>query len=266
MGIRIASNNRTVFVANYLNNSVQVVDLESRRLVDEIALGGPQQKTLARKGMEIFYDGERSLDQWYSCHSCHQEGGTNARPMDTMNDGTEMTLKTVLPLYNVTETFPWTWHGWQTNLNDAMEKSITSTMQGEEPSEEDKQALIAFLKSLPVPPNPFRGPDGSLSEAAQRGKQVFFSRKAACIDCHNGPHYTDGKIHDVGLGSESDFYQGYNTPPLTGVYRKVRLLHSGRARDLRRVIEDLHRPELVNGEGELTEQESADLIEFLKSL
>ena len=80
--------------------------------------------------MEIFYDGRRSLDQWYSCHSCHQDGGTNARPMDTMNDGTEMTLKTVLPLYHVTETFPWTWHGWQTNLTDAMEKSITSTMQG----------------------------------------------------------------------------------------------------------------------------------------
>ncbi len=266
MGIRIASDNRTVFVANYLNNSVQVVDLASRQLVDEIALGGPDHKTLARKGMEIFYDGQRSLDQWYSCHSCHQEGGTNARPMDTMNDGTEMTLKTVLPLHHVTETFPWTWHGWQTNLNDAMEKSITSTMQGPEPSEEDKQALIAFLQSIPVPPNPFRGPDGSLSEAAERGKRVFYSRKAACIDCHNGPHYTDGKIHDVGLGSKADVYEGYNTPPLTGVYRKVRLLHSGRARDLRRVINDLHRPELVNGEGELTEQESADLIEFLKSL
>lgn len=266
MGIRIAPNSRTVYVANYLHNAIQVIDLEQRKVIEEIDLGGSKEKSIARVGAEIFYDGRRSLDQWYSCHSCHQDGGINARPMDTMNDGTEMTLKTVLPLYHLTETFPWTWHGWQTNLNEAMEKSITSTMMGKSPSEEDKRALIAFLATLQSPPNPFRQPDGSLSEAAQRGKAVFYSRKAACIDCHNGPYYSDGKIHDVGLGSESDVYQGYNTPPLVGVYRKVRLLHSGRARDLDRVVNDLHRPEHVNGEGGLTEQESADLIEFLKSL
>jgi hypothetical protein len=68
------------------------------------------------------------------------------------------------------------------------------------------------------------------------------------------------------LGSDQDAYQGYNTPSLIGVYRKVRWLHSGRARDLNRVVTDLHRPELVNGEDELTEQQAADLIEFLKSL
>lgn len=266
MGIRIAKDGETVFVANYLRNAVQVVDLKSRGVVQEIALGGPSEMTLARRGMEIFYDGRRSLDQWYSCHSCHQDGGINARPMDTMNDGTEMTLKTVLPLYDVTATFPWTWHGWQTNLNEAMHKSITSTMQGQPPSEADKQALIAFLGTLKAPPNPFRNPDGSLGEAAQRGKQVFFSSKAGCADCHNGKYYSDGKIHDVGLGSDSDFYDGYNTPSLVGVYRKVRLLHSGRARNLERVIKDLHRPEVVNGDGNLTDQESADLIEFLKSL
>ena len=61
-----------------------------------------------------------------------------------------------------------------------MHKSITSTMQSDPPSEQDKQALIAFLKTLKPPPNPFRSPDGSLSEAAQRGKHVFFGRKAGC--------------------------------------------------------------------------------------
>ena len=163
--------------------------------------------------------------------------------MDTMNDGSEDTLKTVLPLHDVTKTFPWTWHGWQENLSDAMHKSITSTMQGEPPSAADKQALIAYLGTLKPPPNPFRQSDGGLSEAAQRGKRVFYSRKAACADCHNGPHYSDGKIHDVGLGRESDRYEGYNTPSLVGLYRKVRFLHSGRARDLDRVINDLHSPE-----------------------
>ena len=266
MGLRIAKDNRTVYVANYLLNAVQVVDLQTRTVISEIALGGPKNKTLARKGMEIFYDAQRSLDQWYSCHSCHQEGGTNARPMDTWNDGTEMSLKTVLPLHDVVHTFPWTWHGWQRNMTEAMEKSITSTMQGEAPTEQDKQALIAFLRTLKSPPNPFRQTDGTLTAAAKRGKKVFFSEKAGCADCHNGPRFTDGQIHDVGLGSDKDAYQGYNTPSLVGVYRKVRLLHSGRARDLKRVVSDLHRPGRVNGEGELSEQETTDLIEYLKSL
>jgi len=72
-----------VFVANYLDNSVQIVDLEERRVTQTIALGGPGEPSLARRGEAIFYDGRRSLDQWYSCHSCHYEGGTNAVAMDT---------------------------------------------------------------------------------------------------------------------------------------------------------------------------------------
>ena len=266
MGLRMAADNRTVYVANYLRNSVQIVDLTEHRVVDEIALGGPPEPSLARHGMEIFYDGGRSLDQWYSCHSCHQNGGINSRPMDTFNDGTPMTLKTVLPLYHVRETSPWTWHGWQDDLTSAIHKSLTTTMIGEPPSDEETQALLAYFESLEEPPNPFRAPDGGLSAAAQRGRAIFESVKAGCAECHTGKHFTDGLIHDVGLGSPDDHYKGYNTPSLRGVYRKVRLLHSGRAKSLERVVNDLHSPEKVAGEGPLTEQETADLIAYLKSL
>ena len=266
MGLRMAPDNRTVYVANYLRNSVQFVDLEENRVTQEVALGGPAEPTLARRGMEIFYDGGRSLDQWYSCHSCHQHGGINSRPMDTFNDGTPMTLKTVLPLYHVTETAPWTWHGWQIDLSAAIHKSLTSTMIGEAPTAEETQALLAFFESLEEPPNPFHDTSSELTAAAQRGRAIFESSWAGCAECHHGEHLTDGLIHDVGLGSEADQYEGYNTPSLRGVYRKVRWLHSGRARTLERVVNDLHSPEKVAGERPLTEQEAADLIAYLKSL
>ncbi len=264
MGLQIAADDKTVYVANYLRNSVQLVDLVDRRLVDEISLG-ESEPSVVRQGMALFYDGTRSLDQWYSCHSCHQNGGGNSRPMDTMNDGTEMTFKTVLPLSGIGETGPWTWHGWQHDLDDAMHKSFTSTMLGQAPSDEEKRALIAFLDVVPLPPNPFLK-KGALSESAERGRIVFESSKAGCADCHNGPYLTDGMIHDVGSGSPKDHYQGYNTPSLLGVYRKLRLLHNGRARSLESVVTDLHSPEKVNGEAALTEQETADLIEYLRSL
>ena len=266
MGLEMDADSRTVYVANYLRNSVQIVDIEEGTIEGEIALGGPGTPSLAREGQAIFYDGERSLDQWYSCHSCHQEGGTNARPMDTLNDGSEMTFKTVLPLHNVTKTGPWTWHGWQDDLENAMHKSMTSTMLGKAPSDHDVKALLAYFDELKLPPNPFREADGSPSPAATRGKLVFESNKAGCANCHSGPLFTDGKVHDVGLGSKNDRYQGYNTPSLLGVYRRVRLLHHGRARSLEDLLTDLHAPGNVAGEGDLSEQELQDLIAYLKSL
>ena len=267
MGLVISDDNDTAYVANYLRNSIQVVDLSARKMVNEFALGGdPEPQTLERYGMTVFYDAERSLDQWYSCHSCHQNGGTNSKAMDTWNDGTGLTVKTVLPLYQVTETHPWTWHGWQTDLDEAMHKSITSTMKGKAPNKRDKKALIAYLSVLKEPPNPFQQSDQATAQSVARGKEIFHSAKAACADCHSGAHFSDGQVHDVGLGSSDDYYDGYNTPSLRGAYRKVRWLHNGRAKTLHRLINELHSPDKVSGHGTLSEQESTDLIEYLKTL
>jgi DNA-binding beta-propeller fold protein YncE len=261
MAIRLAGDDRRVFVANYLANAVQVVDLETQD-VQSIHLGGPAEPSLARRGEAIFYDGRRSLDQWYSCHSCHYEGGTNAVAMDTLNDGTVRTFKTVLPLRNVVDTGPWTWHGWQTDLRAAMRKSLVETMQGPQPSDGDVEALIAYLETLEEPCSPFLADD----EAAIRGRQVFESEKAGCARCHHGPHFTDGEVHDVGLGSEKDVYEGFNTPSLLGLNSRIRLLHDGRGKSLEAVLTGPHDPKNVTGGEGLTAEELADLIEYLKTL
>jgi YVTN family beta-propeller protein len=266
MGLKIGRDDNTVYVANYLDNSVQVVDLAARKLTRTIALGGPKEPSLARRGEAIFYDARRSLDQWYSCHTCHYEGGTSSVPTDTTNDGTAFTFKTVLSLDHLRETGPWTWHGWQTDLGAAMKKSLSETMLGPQPSDEDAAAVLAYLESREPPPNPFRQADGALSESAQRGKLVFESEKAGCATCHSGPYFTDSNIHDVGLGSPRDRYKGYNTPTLRGVYQKVKLLHDGRAESLDDVVTGPHSPEKVAGTAPLTEEEAKDLVEYLKSL
>jgi YVTN family beta-propeller protein len=266
LGIRIGRDNRTVYVANYLDNSVQVVDLAERAIARTIPLGGPPEPSLARKGEAIFLDARRSLDQWYSCQTCHYAGGTNSVPMDTLNDGSTYTFKTVPPLYDLHETAPWTWHGWQTDLPAAMKKSLTETMLGPRPSDDDVTAILAYFHSLERPPNPFRNRDGSLAPAAERGKLVFESDRAGCMNCHRGPQLTDGEIHDVGLGSPRDRYDGFNTPSLRGVYAKVRLLHDGRTENLHDLLTGPHNPREVTGNGELTADELQDLIEYLKSL
>jgi DNA-binding beta-propeller fold protein YncE len=261
MAVRLSPDDQLAYVANYLENAVQVVDLRERRVVRTIGLGAAEEPSLARRGAAIFYDGRRSLDQWYSCHTCHYEGGTNATVMDTLNDGSVRTFKTVLALYHLHETGPWTWHGWQTDLRAAMRKSLTETMQGPAPSDEDVTALLAFLESLEPPP-----PEVPDAEAAGRGRALFASERAACATCHSGPRFSDGQIHDVGTGGPNDVYQGYNTPSLLGVGRRIRLLHDGRARSLEQVLTGAHSPEKVSGQPPFTAEELADLIAYLRSL
>ena len=267
MGLRISADGQLAYVTNYLLNSIQIVDLTARKLFDSIPLGNQPETSLARRGESIFFDAKRSLDQWYSCHSCHYDGGTNATTMDTKNDGDKgFTFKTVLPLYDAVETAPWTWHGWQTDFAAAMRKSITSTMLGKEPSNEDVHALVAYLKTLKSPPNSLGSDERSADKAMTRGRDLFFSERAGCSNCHNGPYLTDGHNHDVGLNNESNEYQDFNTPSLKGVRRKTAFLHDGRATSLHELLEGPHAPEIVTGQGSLSQEELADLITFISSL
>lgn len=266
MGIRFDRAGEHVYVANYLRNSVQVVNLAERKIAREISLGGPAQPSLARRGETIFVDARRSADGWYSCHSCHYEGHTNAVTMDTTNDGSNGTYKMVLSLRNVNRTGPWFWHGRHEDLPAALAKSLKDTMQGPPATDEDVRHLAAYLATLTAPPNPWRNADGTLTAAAVRGQQVFQSDAAGCANCHTGPHFTDGAIHEVGLGSRYDRYDGFNTPSLLSVANRVRYLHHGRALSLDDLLSDLHSPAKVSQTRELTDRERADLVAYLRSL
>jgi YVTN family beta-propeller protein len=271
--LAFAPDNKTLYVANYLEDAVQVVDADAAKLIRTIPLGGPKTLSLARRGEIVFHDARRSFNQWYSCNTCHSDGHTNGLDFDTLNDGRQdnstfhlRSRKKVPTLRRVTQTRPWTWHGWQTSLDDAMVESFTKSMQGPKPSAGDVKALVAFLDTLDYPRNPFRHADGTLTPAARRGEAVFRSQKAGCADCHGGPEFTDGKIHIVGLEENDDAYRGYNPPSLRGTYDKDPYLHDGRSKALRDALEEAHSAESVTGHGELSEKELDDLVAYLKSL
>ena len=268
-----APDGKTLYVANYLGDSVQVVDLEAASLVRAIPLGGPSEPSLVRRGETLFHDATRSFNQWYSCNTCHSDGHTNGENFDTLNDGWQdlstshkRSRKKVPTLRGVTRTGPWTWHGWQDQLSDAMVESFTKSMQGEKPTEAEVEALVAYLGTLDFPRNPNHEADGSISEAAQRGEAVFRSTTAACNTCHGGPNLTDGKVHKVGEDERGAVYKGFNPPSLRGVYDKAPYLHDGRASTLRDALTGDHNPEEVTGLGALSDSELDDLIAYLKTL
>ncbi len=212
----------TLYVANYLANAVQVINTATGVITRTIDLGGPETPSLARQGEALFHDAFRSSNHWYSCNTCHSEGHTGGLDFDTLNDGWQdrsanhlRSRKKAPTLRRVAQTGPWTWHGWQDDLDDAMVESFTKSMQGNKPAPAEVKALVAYLGTLEFPKNPYREPDGSLTPAAKRGETLFRSKKANCASCHGGAELSDGKIHDVGLNERGDVYKG-TIPPRFG--------------------------------------------------
>src|SRR5690606_17727513 len=112
----------------------------------------------------------------------------------------------------------------------------------------DLDALAAYVRSLDAHlPSPYREPDGTLGEAALRGRAVF--EAAGCPSCHSGPALTDSafvdgapRLHDVGTlgpGSGSRLGEpllGLDTPTLHGLWHSAPYLHDGSAPTLRDVL------------------------------
>ena len=259
LGVAFTPDGDELVVANYLSNTVQVVDFESATITKTIPLGGPENPSLARRGESVFYDARRSFNQWYSCHSCHTDGHTNGGLFDTFGDESYENPKKVLSLRGVMQTGPWTWHGAKTNLRDALRQSFETTMRGPEPTDDELDALTAYLKTID-----FVKPPAVDRDAVARGQAIFQAKQ--CNACHAPPSFSSNEVYEVGIESKDDEHKGFNPPSLRNVARRAPFLHDGRARTLEEVLKVHHRPSQLSGETDLTAQQLADLIQFLKSL
>ena len=262
MGVAVTPDGKTAAVANYLLDAVQIVDLSAGRVVRTIPLGGPREPSPARRGEALFYDAGRSHHRWMSCATCHVDGHTNGQNFDTLNDDSYGNPKVTPTLHGVTRTGPWTWHGWQTDLGTAVEKSYTETLFGPKPTADQVRDVVAFLGTLDHPPRPAVAKEKQ--ELVERGR-LLFEGKARCIRCHAGPDFTTPRNYDVKLEPDGSPFKLWNPPSLRGVSDRGPYLHDGRASTLDEVLRVDHAPEKL-GASALTPAERADLIEFLLSL
>ena len=75
--------------------------------------------------------------------------------------------------------------------------------------------------------------------------------------------------HDVGTGGDDPSEKmspAYDTPTLLGIYRTAPYLHHGKAATLADVLTKLNSGDRHGKTSQLTSQQIADLIEFLKAL
>jgi hypothetical protein len=133
-------------------------------------------------------------------------------------------------------------------------------------------ALQAYQLSIPSP----APPTGSFEETAAARGRVVFDGTGNCVTCHAGTHFTDapGRLHSATeVVSEPEPNNGpsfasrsatkmYRSTPLRGLWRHPPYFHNGVSPTLDAVVELYNTRKALN----LTAQQKADLVQYLKSL
>jgi hypothetical protein len=248
------------FVANMLDDSISVVDLEAMKCEATIPLGPTPELSAAEQGERLFFDARLSHDGWMSCHSCHVDGHTNEMLNDNFSDQSFGNPKRVLSLMGIVDESPLGWNGNSESLEVQIRNSIQVTMQADDPPTDAQiGALAEFVRSIPAPP-PIDRARGKIDIArVDRGRELF--SELDCSLCHRPPKFTSPDVYDVGIHDEKGNSK-FNPPSLIGLGQRDRFFHDLRAVTLEEVFLS-HRHQLTR---ELSETELSELVAFLRSL
>jgi len=144
--------------------------------------------------------------------------------------------------------------------------------------EEDLKAkydmLVAGAKEKPM------------SESAIRGNKLFFSERVNCAACHVGANLADEKYHNIGIGMDADEPDlgrfvvtgeekdkgAFKTPTIRNVEFTAPYMHDGSLKTLEETVQHYNKGGTPNPwlsdkikKLELTDQEVADLVAFMKA-
>jgi cytochrome c peroxidase len=135
-------------------------------------------------------------------------------------------------------------------------------------------SLAALVKKFP------------LSESARRGQELFFGQRVNCAACHVGANLADEQYHNLGVGmkaKEPDLgryvvtkqekdWGAFKTPTIRNVELSAPYMHDGSLKTLEEVVEHYNIGGIPNKNLSskmirlnLTEQEKADLVAFMKA-
>jgi cytochrome c peroxidase len=169
----------------------------------------------------------------------------------------------------------------------AYRESFKKVYQADEiTSELIGKAIAAFERDIISDNSPFdqylAGDRSAMGPEAIRGLALF-KGKANCIDCHDGPNFTDNSFHNIGVKGEdlgrgkvigdSSLNKAFKTPGLRNTLLTAPYMHDGSEATLVDVVEFYNRggdvkegiSPLIKPLG-LTSDEVNDLVAFLGAL
>ncbi len=255
-----------VYVAMYFSDNLAVVNLANQdpaQPVGMIRLGAAPSMTEARRGEMLFHDATLCFQRWQSCATCHPDVRVDGLNWDLMNDGygNPKNTKSLLLSHATPPAM-------SESVRETAEMAVRAGFRGilfQQCPEPDAKAVDTYLKSLqPVASPHLVG--GNLSPAAQRGKELFFSKQANCAECHPAPLFTDLKRHDVGTRGAYDHGSVFDTPSLVECWRTAPYLHDGSFATLAELLGSGKHGESARSGDPLTPEQIADLVEYVLSL
>lgn len=269
-------------------------------------------------GKQLFFDPRLSVDDTVSCASCHdpnkgwsngerfatgvrgQQGGRSAPTI--INSGfqyfqfwdgraSQLEGQALGPIENPIEM--------DLKLDDLVKKlnkiegyrkQFQNIFGTDATRDGIAKAIASFERTVlsgDAPYDRFQAGDTSgLSESAQRGMKLFFSKQGGnCSACHSGRNITDGAFHNIGVGMDAQDpdlgryvvtnLEGdrgrFKTPTLREIARTAPYMHDGSLETLEEVIEFYTQGGKKNPQLDeeifplkLTDQQKKDLVTFLK--
>ncbi len=276
-GLTCSPDGAFAYVANSLDDSVTVIDLQKWETVDRIDLGGPHEITKKRRGERLFNSANITFHRAYSCHTCHPDGHIDNVVYDIEPDGIGVSPVDNRTLRGIIDMAPYKWEGTNPSLDRQCGPRLSVFFTRLQPfTPEELSALHDYICTIPRPPNRYRQLDGAMTETQRRGKAVFERTRAndgreipmnlRCTTCHPPPLYTDGQLHDVGTKQWNDRQSKFDAPHLSNIYDSAPYLHNGMAQSLEEIWTKFN-PYDQHGVGnDMTKDQLNDLVEYLKTL
>jgi YVTN family beta-propeller protein len=276
-GLVVNRDGDIAFVANALDDSLSVIDLDRLAAVGTIDLGGPDEITQVRWGEQLFHSADIAFQRQFSCHSCHPDGHVDGITYDIEPDGIGFDPVDNRTLRGILDTDPFKWTGKNQTLGRQCGPRLAVFFTRIEPfSPEELAAVEAYIRTIPRPPNRHRALGAPLTDAQRRGKSMFertttndgrvIPEDARCVTCHFPPLFTDRSKRDVGTKMWLDRNGEFDVPHLSNIYDSAPYLHNGISPTLEEIWTRFNPDDRHGVTNDMTKDQLNDLIEYLKTL
>lgn len=267
-GLVVSPDGKRLYVGNYMDRTLQVFDLTRLIGLGEsnvpivATVKATATETLSAKvlkGKQLFYDARDTRlarDGYLSCAACHNDGGHDGRVWDLTGFGEGLRNTIALRGRAGGQGFLH-WSGNFDEVQDfegqirslaggtglvtdaAFNTGTRSQPLGDKKAgiSADLDALAAYVASLATfDKSPRRTSSGTLTAAANAGKNVFIAKN--CAQCHKGSAFTDSaaaNLHDIGTLKPTSGNRlggalaGIDAPTLRDVWATAPYLHDGSA-------------------------------------
>ena len=240
-GLALDPTRQRLFVLNRFEQTLSVVDTQSRNETSRIPIGFNPEPVSVRVGRRFLYDGNFSAHGDVSCASCHLNGHRDGLAWDLGDPQGDVQKiasfqqhpmkgpMTTQSLRDIIGVEPLHWRGDKRSLAEFNPAFVNLQGSPRMLTQEEMTQFEDFVRTLTYPPNPNENldrtfPNPATGPNALRGSQLFQTAQLSgttCNTCHGTfPGFGPGTERIIFSGSVLLEPQVFKVPQLRGLYQK----------------------------------------------